>query len=315
MRREEKIGCLLVFLVAWNCWQAAHVVAQGRRSGRDSNSESVSLDTKDGVRLKASYYPSELGKDAVPIVMLHDFKESRTVFEGLAQALQNPPSGESASHAVLTVDLRGHGESTQVQGRGGQSLELEASRLDKQDFRNMVLYDMEAVRKFLVSKNDQGELNLNKLCLMGSGLGANVAVSWAAVDWSTPQLASRKQGQDVKGLILVSPEWSHRGLPLLKPLRHPGVRQRISMMIIYGAQDRKATKSAETVHKNLVRYHPDPPPEEGPEAKDLVLVSRPTALQGTRLLTDPTFGVLPAVDFFLDARLSQQDFEWVSRRR
>jgi len=312
MLGAERIGWLVLVLVGWSCCQVAPATAQSPRSAAGEN---MSLTTKDGVRLKATYYPSELGKEAVPVVMLHDYKESRTVFNGLAEALQNPPGGQRPSHAVITVDLRGHGESTSQQSPNGRTRELETARLGKQDFRNMVLYDMEAVRKFLVKKNDSGELNLNKLCLLGSGMGANVATSWAAVDWSTQNLANRKQGQDVKALVLTSPEWNYSGLPLLKPLKHPGVRERISTLIIYGKKDSKAAKSAETVNKNLKRYHPDPPPGKGPEHKDLVLIARPTSLQGTRLLTDPNFGMLPDLEFFLDARLSQQDYEWIQRRR
>jgi len=311
MLRRNSIVWLILVLLNSSCWQVAPAAAQRQ----DSKSyEKITLKTKDGVRLKVSYYPSSLGKEAVPIVLLHDYKESRTVFNSLARTLQSPSESDRPSHAVIAVDLRGHGESTSMEGPNGQTRKLEAARFGKQDFRNMVLFDMEAVRRFLVKKNDAGDLNLNKLCLLGSGMGANVATSWAAVDWSTPKLASRKQGQDVKGLILASPDWGYRGLPMLRPIRNVDVRQKISMLIIYGKQDRKAAKSAETVHKNLERYHPKLLPEEGPEKKDLVLIARPTSLQGTRLLIDPNFNVLPTLEFFLDARLSQQDYEWIRRR-
>ena len=312
MLRLDWLGRLGLILMTWSCWHVSPSVAQ---RGAAVASETVKLTTKDGVLLKASYYRSDLGKDAVPVVMLHDFKESRTVFNGLARVLQRPRNGERPSHAILTIDLRGHGESTTVEGRNGQARELDAAKLGKNDFRDMVLYDMEAVRKFLVKKNDAGELNLNKLCLLGSGMGANVATAWSAVDWSTPRLANRKQGQDVKGLILVSPDWGFRGLPMLKPLRHPGVREQISMLIIYGKQDSKSAKSAKTVHKNLIKFHPEPPPERRREDKDLHLVGLNTSLKGTRLLADPTFGMLPTVEHFLDTRLSQQDYDWVPRRR
>jgi len=306
----KPIVLLVLGLIGWSGWQAPLASAQRRDS-----SEDVKLRTKDGVLLKATFYPSELGKEAVPIVMLHDLKESRKVFNGFAQELQSPSGGERPSHAVLTVDLRGHGESTSIENARGQTRELEAAKLGKRDFRNMVLFDMEAVRKFLVKKNDSGQLNLNKLCLIGTGLGANVATSWAAVDWSTPRLANRKQGQDVRALILVSPQWGHRGLPLLKPLRQAGVRERISMLIIYGKQDRKSTKDAETVHKNLEKYHPKPPREQRLEKQDLFLFGLSTSLQGTRLLADPEFRTLPVVEQFLEARLSQQEFDWIQRRR
>ena len=118
----------------------------------------------------------------------------------------------------------------------------------------------------------------------------------------------------MKGLVLVSPEWAHRGLPLLKPIKQPGVREEISLMILYGDQDRKAKKSVQTINKNVERYHPDPPPEAGPEAKDLVVITRPTAIQGSRLLADPKFRLLPNLEFFLNARLVQQEHDWIKRR-
>ncbi len=315
MRLVVRIGWMALVAVGLLAWESTPATAQ--RSGspdEEKRPEPVKMRTKDGVLLKGSFYPSSMGRDAVPVVLLHDFKESREVFNGLARALQDPPNEQNPSCAVFTFDLRGHGESTTAETRNGRTIEVEPSRLGKRDFQNMVIFDMEEVRKFLVGKNDSGELNLNKLCLIGCGMGANVATIWAAKDWGTPPLASRKQGQDVKGLVLVSPDWGYRGLPLLKALRQPGVQQEVSMMIVYGEGDKKATKSSMTVHKNLEKFHPDPPPEAGPEAKDLVMVAIPTALQGTRLLTDPSFRVYPKLEFFLDARLANQEFEWIRRR-
>lgn len=299
-------------LVAWMAVGASLASAQ-RRSSRAPAPEELKLTTKDGVKLAATYYPSNQGREAVPIVMLHDFKESRTVFNGLAAALQSPAEGGRDSRAVITVDLRGHGESTvQVLGNG-RTRDLEAARLKPGDFEAMYRQDMEAVRRFLVEENDAGQLNLNSLCLVGSGMGANVATYWAAVDWSAPQLATLKQGQDVKALILVSPEWSFRGLPLLRPLKQPGVRSEVSFFILYGDQAPLAKKDAKNIHKNLVKYHPEPPRDKIKELKDLFMYNLPTKLQGTTLLTSRDFGMLPTLDAFIDARLSQKHFEWVSR--
>ena len=50
------------------------------RAARVAPPEEVVLTTKDNVRLGATYYPSSLGREAVPIVLLHDYKEGRTVF-------------------------------------------------------------------------------------------------------------------------------------------------------------------------------------------------------------------------------------------
>ncbi len=303
------------FLILAFCVGMSPAFVEAQRTRRSSGPEEIKLTTKDGVKLKGTYYASSLGRDAVPVVMLHDFKESRRVFGGLATALQDPSDSDRDSRAVITIDLRGHGESTTQVSRDGRSRDLEASRLKPGDFQDMVLQDMEAVRKFLVEKNDAGELNLNKLCLVGSGMGANVATYWAAADWSAPLLATRKQGQDVKALVLASPEWGFRGLPLLKPLRHADVRQRLSFFIVYGEHDSKARKDAKVVHKNLAKYHPEPSPDKIREQKDLFVFPLRTKLQGTRLLTDPDFGMLSKLDAFIDARLTQKNFDWIKRRQ
>ena len=282
------------------------------QSSRAVEPEDVKLTTKDGVRLGATYYASNMGKKAVPVVMLHDYKESRAVYHALAQQLQNPTEANQDSHAILTVDLRGHGDSTSAQDDfRGRSVEIEADRLKTEDFRDMVTYDMEAVRKFLVTKNDAGELNLNKLCLLGSGLGANVATSWSAVDWSAPELPRIKQGQDVKGLFLASPKLKAHGLSLIKPLKQPGVQREVSLFVVYGEGSSKAKKDAKTIRKNLEKYHPKPKRDE---LSSLVTWPLPTELQGTRLLTDPRFKMLPHINLFIAARLSEQDYEWLQRR-
>lgn len=315
MHRFCRLGWTVMVLAGYCVVSVSLAAAQRPRlSKKVPPPKHVTLTTKDGVKLGVTYFASNLGQEAVPVVMLHDFKESRAVFNSLARALQNPAEKKHDSVAVLTVDLRGHGDSTSIVDFSGRTRELEAARLKPLDFQNMVRFDMEAVRKFLVKKNDQRELNLNKLCLVGTGMGANVATTWAAVDWSAPPLARRKQGQDVKALVLVSPQWNFRGLPLLRPIKQPGVREKLSILIAYGQRDSKAAKDARILYKNLEKFHPEPPLDQQREKKDLFLFPLPTKLQGTRLLTDPDFGMQPKLATFIDLRLSQKDFEWIARR-
>ncbi len=311
MFRFGKLSAIVIFACC-ACY-AATAVAQPSR-GKAPPPKDRKLTTKDGVRLGITYYASTEGKEAVPVVLLHDHKESRVVFNALARALQDPPSGSGPSLAVVTVDFRGHGDSKTVELRDGRSQEIDAARLRAADFQNMVRFDMEAVRKFLVTKNDEGALNLNKLCLCGSGLGANVAVYWAAQDWSAPSLAVGKQGQDVKALVLVSPKWSYRGLPLKGPMKNRAIQQRISTLIAFGEKDTKASRDARNIHKILERYHPEPPKHELREKKDLFIVPLGTSLQGTELLAKPQFGLFSKLQGFVDVRLVQKEFEWVKRR-
>ena len=305
----------LLLIVCFTAVCGGNLFAQGSaRPVRPAPPEEVSLTTKDNVRLAATYYRSNAGRDAVPIVMLHDYKESRAIFDGLAGALQAPTDPRVKSHAVLTVDLRGHGGSTLAVDLNGQRVEIDAARLQPADFEDMVRFDMEAVRSFLVERNDLQELNLNKLCLLGGGMGANVAMIWSAVDWATPPLAQRKQGQDVKALVLASPNWRQKGLLLVDALKDPNVQSELSVMLVYGSEDSKAKKSAETVYKNLQRFHPEPPIERIAELKDLFDYPLPTTLQGTKLLIDPQFKMLVNLDNFIKARLVDQPYEWVQRK-
>jgi len=316
MHRFSRVGWTVVVLACYCAAGLSIAAAQRTRSLKKvPPPKNITLDTSDGVKLGATYYASSLGQEAVPVVILHDYKESRAVFNSLARSLQNPSAeSQQDSVAVLTVDLRGHGDSTSLVDFNGRRYELDAARLKPADFQDMVRFDMKAVRKFLVKKNDGRELNLNKLCLVGSGMGANVAITWAAVDWSWPPLAVGKQGQDVKALVLVSPKWSYRGLPMLRPVKHPAIRELLSIFIAYGQHDSKSSKDAKILFKNFEKYHPEPPRDQLREKKDLFMFPLPTKLQGTRLLTDPDFGMLPVLEKFIDFRLTKKDFEWTARR-
>jgi pimeloyl-ACP methyl ester carboxylesterase len=271
------------------------------------------------LQLKITYYPSNAGQDAVPVIMLHDYLETRAVFKPLAVALQNPPRPQSpaapqlASRAVITVDLRGHGESRSTVAPDGTAMELDANRFRLQDYQSMVVFDLEAVRSFLVEQNDAGALNLNKLCVLGCGMGANVAILWAARDWATPPLAVRKQSQDVKALVLLSPRWNYNGLILVDAMRFPPVQRELSVFLAFGAGDRNIAKDGETLRKIWSRYHPEPPADQVQQRKTFYLIAEDTELQGSKLLTRKEIG--PKVVNFIEARLGRQSIPWIQRKK
>lgn len=280
-----------------------------------------SLTTKDGVQLKITYFPSTAGPQAVPVIMLHDFNETRAVYTPLATMLQVPPPELAATlppgapmqgRAVVTVDLRGHGES-KAAFDGENMVELDASHFRLEDFEDMVLYDMEAVRSFLVDQNDQGKLNLNKLCIVGAGMGANVALAFAARDWSIPSLAARKQGQDVKALVLLSPRKNYKGLSSIEPLKFPPVQQRLAIYLAYGSADPKVTQDCKGIAKIFERYHPEPTAEQAANLKDYFVFAPTTPRQGTELLTVEEFGQAPRIAGFIEMRLGRKDYPHFNR--
>lgn len=282
--------------------------AAGQDNQRTSREkETVSLTTKDGVQLKATYYPSKAGKEAAAIVLLHDYKGSRHQLDVYAEYLR-----DGLNAAVIAPDLRGHGDSTQQQLPGGRVLELDADRFRRGDFANMVRFDLEAVRKFLLEKNNESKLNLNKLAVVGAGMGATVGLLWTYQDWSMPPLATGKQGQDVKAVAVISPEWSYKGLPVAPAMNHPLVRSQVSLLVAYGDQSSSAERDAERIHKIAERGHPPFDPSLGKEKQEVFLVSRGTSRQGGELFpADVALG--EAVRDFLLNRVVKQSFPWMKR--
>ena len=197
----------------------------------------VTLQTADGVTLGATYYASNLGKEAVPIVLLHAAKGSRADFEDLALRLQ------STGKAVLVPDLRGHGANR-------------SADLHTEDYLAMVNQDVEAVKKFLMAENNAGELNIDKLGLVGVEMGASVASIWAVLDWSWPVLATGKQGQDVKALVLISPEWIFKGLRFQDVVSDSAFRSQFSIMIIAGKGVPRNLTDAKRIYNTIERLPP-----------------------------------------------------------
>jgi pimeloyl-ACP methyl ester carboxylesterase len=264
--------------------------------------EDITLGTRDGVSILATYYPSKLGKDAVPVVLLHAAKGVRGDFTSLALRLQE------AGHAVIAPDLRGHGDS--APGSGNRE-----AGLRRPDFSAMVNQDVEAVKSFLVERNNARELNIEKLCLVGLEMGSVIALNFTARDWSWPPLAIGKQGQDVKALVLVSPEWSYRGLRINEAVAHPQVRRDVSVIIIAGKGGSKQLREAKRLYSAFERYHPTPLPEEAASKQTLWLRTLPTTLQGTKLLRQKRLGVDEMIEKFIELRLSNLDIPWQERAR
>jgi pimeloyl-ACP methyl ester carboxylesterase len=235
----------------------------------------VQLDTKDGVQLQATFYPSPLGKGAVPVILLHMWKGSRADYDSLAQSLQQH------KHAVLVPDLRGHGRSTRQLLPDGSVLEIDKSKLNADDYVAMVTQDMEACKAFLMKRNNLGELNISKLCVVGAEMGAAVAMNWAYTDWNWPPLATGRQGQDVRALVLISPETNFKGIRTGAALEDPDVRSTLSVAIVVGKNNATSAGEAERLYKSFKRYHPDS--KDNDAAQDLFYAPFDTALQGTKI--------------------------------
>jgi pimeloyl-ACP methyl ester carboxylesterase len=261
------------------------------------------LRTSDGVGLCATFYPGAATQDTVPVILLHSYKSDRTEFAQLAEELHK------LGYAVLVPDLRGHGES--VEQRVGTTVrKLDAARMPNEQFASMVQYDMETLKKYLTRHNNERKLNLEKLCIVGSEMGASVALDWAVFDWSWPPLGGQKQGQYVKGLVLLSPPWKFRTLDAKRALDHPMVRSKVSVYILVGKENPKVYGEVQRLHAFFERYHPEPPKESVVARKDLFFKGLDTKFQGAKMLDDDSLEIPKKIHGFLYYRLASQDYPW-----
>jgi pimeloyl-ACP methyl ester carboxylesterase len=334
-------------LVALVCITSFGFISTSRAIGQDTDTgaakkkgpealekEPVVLETKDGLQLECDYYPSwraeekegNGGKDVIPIIMLHAWKGSRADFAKLAWDLHGLDYGSGNSlqkrgHAVIVPDLRGHGKSTVIK-MGQESRTIDQSLMKKSDFDAMVLQDLEAVKKFLIEKNNEGKLNIEKLCVVGADMGALMAMDWTVHDWAAPRLLTGKQGQDVKAMVLISPPMNFKGLSsgaALNAFAGPPLSTDVSVLVI-GGQEKggRAWEDAQRIFKKIGQTRPKPPtdPDQAAQSQDFFLDGLKTSLQGTKILDDRRLEAQVAYDIgqFIELRLMAKKFPWAMRK-
>lgn len=265
--------------------------------------EQTSIVTKDGVQLFLTYFPSNRGKDAVPVILLHMFKGDRHEMEGLGLFLQKQ------GYAVVAPDLRGHGDSKLYLNK----VAVEPDRMVPAAFANMVLIDMEAIKKFLIDKHNLATLNVDKLCIVGAEMGASVGFNWAAQDWSAYDLPTLKQSKDVKAVVLLSPKASLKGLTLNKPLAFDLFRSSIAAFLIAGGEDAESATEAKRLKDSLERGRPKPTKIE--DKTVFIEAGLKTKLVGSKLLGEESLGVDQVIAQFIELRLGNRpDLVWKERK-
>jgi dienelactone hydrolase len=165
--------------------------------------------------------------------------------------------------------------------------------------------DIDAARSFLVQRNNAGELNLSKLGLVGSEMGATMAIMWAFKDWSYPSQVgfSGKQGQDVQALVLISPTYNFKGVTVAKEL--PELQKMVPMQFVVGKKDPKAYGEAEKMFKAM---------KGRPTEANSQLTELKTNLQGSKLLNpELELDADKAILKFLDSTVKQKGTKWEAR--
>lgn len=284
--------------------QPPQAVRPGAKKPERPAPQALSLATPDGVALRVMYFPSDKGKEAIPVILLHEWQGQASPYAAIVKVLWD------AGCAVVVPELRGHGGSKE-QEVAGRKREFDISRMGKNDVMNMINVDLETIKKFLVEENNAQKLNLNALTLIGIREGAILASHWAVRDLNFPSVGSLKQGQDVKAMVLISPERIIKGVSLDEPLNDRLFVQ-LPFQIIVGSTSRQASeadryyKKLEGMKKRLARG----------EVTDLQYAPLETSLDGPSLINDFP-GVIEKVKAFVDTTMiaNAGRIPWVSRQQ
>jgi pimeloyl-ACP methyl ester carboxylesterase len=170
--------------------------SDGSSTNNNNNVQTVNFLTDDGVSIIGSYYsPLNVVSNASPttttttptVILLHMLGKDRSTWNAFASTLS-----QKEGYAVLSIDLRGHGES--VKENNGNTISFQSFTPD--DYNKMVL-DVNAAKQFLITNKNA---NPNNISIVGASIGANVAINYAAMD------------PTIKSVVLLSPGINYRGV-------------------------------------------------------------------------------------------------------
>jgi len=262
----------------------------------------VKLTTSDGVVLFCTYWPSARGKEAAPIVLLHSEGANRSTFQRFGQELQH------IGHAVLSVDLRGHGESTHT--LQGEQLDLLNTMRPDDVVEQMATRDLRRVREFLTIENNAGRLNLEALSVVAIERSTIVAMRWIINDWNPPADDRRASGgKNIKAMALLSPPFDSEMTDLLE---HPDIIAQQTLIIV-GKENAAALAAADQVHRTL--HANRPPINDGVGEQSLFIGRKEVSEQGARLL-EKQFLMDRLIAQFIQARVvrrQEEHYRWSPR--
>jgi hypothetical protein len=186
---------------------------------------------------------------------------------------------------------------------------LDPSKIKKSDVVAMIKYELEEIKQFLEKENDEGKLNLNALVVLGVGEGTILGMNWAMNDWSWPSVG-KKQGQDVKALVMITPVKMFEGITNEAPAKHP-VISRLPTLLVTG-NDKDEQEELEKLRKLLDKTRgPGTAESVGP----LVVHVEPNKGSGIRLANEKRV-IETILKFLKDNVVTKgENFPWLRRNQ
>lgn len=245
-----------VSTAAW--WLLAVLFATPQLAAQ-ATSRVETINGLDGWPIRLTYYPApeKSGsqvidvKQAAVVVLLHGEGGDRSFWDkrSAPPGAMGKPFAEvlqSQGYAVISVDLRKHGESA----REGNDKIVAA------DYEAMVA-DLAAIKEFIFTQHQAQQLNMRKLAIVALDNSVPVAVTFAERDWALPPfddhaLESERtpRGQDVRAIVMLSPVTNVGRIQASGGLRSLGAPARgMSFFVGVGKKDAAGLKAANTLFK------------------------------------------------------------------
>ncbi|MDH5492343.1 MAG: alpha/beta hydrolase [Myxococcales bacterium] len=175
----------------------------------------VTFTTEDGVTLVGTFQQGGRA-DAPAVILLHQLGSNRAEWAELIA-----PLAESPGLTILSVDLRGHGEST----AGPEGSTLDFRSFEVAAWQQLGL-DAKASMAFLEA---HPSANPSRIVIVGASIGSSAAILAAAED------------ERIAALALLSPGRAYRGIDAITPLSRLGERP---LLALAAREDLHASEAA-----------------------------------------------------------------------
>jgi dienelactone hydrolase len=170
---------------AYTRQQASEAISHLPAVPPPSGAVAITIPTADLYSVAGWYFAPE-GKEKAPaVILLHQRGRDKSNWGDLPEKLVHQ------GFAVISIDLRGHGE---TKGPGGSNLPLES--LKDSDYKAM-LNDVAAAHQYLLK---QKGVDGDRVGIIGASIGANLGIMYCAGDRRVRTVVALSPGLDYKGL-------------------------------------------------------------------------------------------------------------------
>jgi dienelactone hydrolase len=221
-RRMTTLG-LLGFVTLSSC-----AIQSQAETPNELQKSKAEFKTDDGVTIMGDYYPPT-GRAISPVaILLHMYKHDRTTWAPLVKPLHE------AGFAVLAIDMRGHGESTEP---ASMNLAERVTQRDPKLFNDMHKDALAAIQWVRAQPN----VDQKMLVLIGASVGCSVAIDTMVREPS------------VDAIVCLTPGANYLGVDSIEHILKTGSRP---ILLLATEDEREATdvlsKSADNATGEIV---------------------------------------------------------------